>query len=83
MEVAQSAEISDGHSTTTVELVTTNSVLDRWSGHSGTRLEPGLEGLEGNPTVDRSVRSLLVVVQTEGLQLQLKMSEVLCGRLPL
>jgi len=82
VEVAQSAEVANRHSTAAVELVTTDPVLDRWGEQSGAGFKPGLEGLEWSATVDRAVRSLLVVVRAEGVQLELKVSETLGGSLP-
>src|SRR5665213_435226 len=79
VEVAQTAEVANGHSTAAVELVTTNSVLDRWGEQSRAGFEASLEGLKWSATIDRAVRALLVVVRAEGIQLQLKVSETLGG----
>jgi hypothetical protein len=52
VEVAQSAEVANGHATAAVELVTTDPVLDRWGEQSWAGFEPGLEGLErGTSTI--------------------------------
>src|SRR5260370_28249685 len=83
VEVAQATEVSEGDSTATVELVTADSVLDRWGGERRAGLESGLEGLKRSPTIDRSMRSLLVVVEAEGVELELKMSRALGWGLPL
>src|ERR1700716_2538626 len=75
MEVAQSAEVSNGHATAAVQPVTTDPVLDWWGEQSWASFEPGLEGLERSATVDRAVWPLLVVVRAEGVELQLKVSK--------
>jgi hypothetical protein len=82
VEVAQSSEISNGHATAAVELVTTDPVLDWWGEQIGAGFKPGQEGLEWSATTDRAVRLLLVVVHAEGVELQLKVSEILGGSLP-
>src|SRR5260370_38390803 len=74
VEVAQATEVSDGDSTASVELVTADSVLDRGGGERRAGLESGLEGLKRSPTIDRSMRSLLVVVEAEGGGLGVKVS---------
>ena len=63
VEVAQSAEVSNGHATAAVELVTTDPVLDWWGEQGWASFQPGLEGLERSATVDRAVWPLLVVVR--------------------
>src|SRR5260370_38817606 len=54
VEVAQATEVSDGDSTANVELVTADSVLDRWGGERRAGLESGLEGLKRSPTICRA-----------------------------
>src|SRR5260370_18998656 len=83
VEVAQATEVSDGDSTATVELVTADSVLARWGGERRAGLESGLEGLKRSPTIGRSVRSLLVVVEPGRVEPEVKMGRALWWRLPL
>src|SRR6266699_2733053 len=79
--MSQSAEVSNGDAAAAVELVTTDSVLNRWGEQSRAGFQPSLEGLEWSAPIDRSMWSLLVVVRAEGVELELKMSEALGGSL--
>jgi hypothetical protein len=45
--------------------------------------EPGLKGLERSPTSGGTMRSLLVVVDAEGVQLHLQVSQIFRRRLAL
>ena len=82
VKVAESPEIADSHPTGPVKAVSSDSVLKRRSWQRRGRLEPGLEGLKRSPTVDRAMRSLLVVIDAKGVQLELQMNQAL-GPAPL
>ena len=57
-----------------IQRVATNSILDRLKGRTRSRLQPGPERLKRGPAFDRSIRSLLVVVKTESVELKLEVS---------
>src|SRR5205809_3473181 len=81
--MSKAAQVAHSDATTGIKPVATNSVLDRCTEPGRACLEPGMEGLEWGLAVDRTMRSLLVVVEPESIELELEVSQALGRRLPL
>ena len=70
--MAQASEVAQSDPTVGVEAVAPDAVLNGWHGQRGSCLESGLKRLQGCAPVDRTMRAVLVVVGSEGIQLGLE-----------
>ena len=71
-DVAEAAEVTEADSAAAVDAVVTDSEIGDWNRVSGAGLETGVECGQGRPAVEGAVRSMLVVVAAEAVELELQ-----------
>jgi len=71
-DVAEPAQVAEGDPARAVYAVLANAEVDGWNRGLGACLEAGVEGDEGGPAVEGAMGALLVVIGTEGIELELQ-----------
>src|SRR5207245_8170614 len=80
-DVSEAAAVAQRHGAGLVDAVATDAVLDGSELSRGSGLDPGGEGFGRRAALERAMRTGLVVVAPEGIELRLEVEQRAGGRL--